>query len=68
MQGMTPEFQKRQRPAAVLLIAASVAAAGALVTLVRKVAGSRTKSDAGVKTAVTPTPATPAPAPAAAHG
>ncbi|GBR09591.1 hypothetical protein [Acetobacter oeni] len=41
MARMTPEFQARQRPAAALIVATSLAAAGGLVTLVRKVMGAR---------------------------
>ncbi|NHO31872.1 hypothetical protein [Acetobacter fallax] len=41
MVKMTPEFQARQRPAAALIVAVSIAAAGGLVTLVRKVMGAR---------------------------
>lgn len=54
MQGMTPDFQKRQMPAASLIIAVSVAATGLLVTLVSKAMGHKAKSAAPVNT---PTPA-----------
>lgn len=36
MQGMTPEFQKRQKPVAALIIAASVAVAGVLIAFFRR--------------------------------
>ncbi|WP_180952830.1 hypothetical protein [Acetobacter aceti] len=55
MQGMTPDFQKRQMPAASLIIAASVAAAGLLVTLVSNAMGNR-------KATSTPPSNTPPPA------
>ncbi|MCH4090891.1 hypothetical protein [Acetobacter sp.] len=41
MQGMTPDFQKRQMPVASLIIAVSVAATGLLVTLVSRAMGSK---------------------------
>lgn len=58
MEGMTPEFQKRQTPVAGLIVAASVVAAGALISLVKKVAGKRKKTADPVPA---PKPASPSP-------
>ncbi|WP_154660372.1 hypothetical protein [Acetobacter nitrogenifigens] len=40
MSRLTPEFQARQKPAAVLIVGISVAAASLLVTAVRKLTGA----------------------------
>ncbi|NHN91967.1 hypothetical protein [Acetobacter sicerae] len=65
MQGMTPDFQKRQMPAASLIIAASVAATGLLVTLVSKAMGNRKAAStppANAPVPEAPPAATPKPA------